>query len=62
MNELYYFPKVKANAKITEIINPGKHIEIDSYIYENLVRKPKGRSIARRLLSTDEQTRIIIYA
>jgi hypothetical protein len=62
MNELYYFPKVRANAKITEIINPGKHIEIDSYIYENLVRKPKGRSIARRLLSTDEQTRIIIYA
>ena len=62
MNELYYFPKVRVNAKISEIINPGNHIEIDSYVYENLVRKPKGRSIARRLVSQDEQTRITIYA
>jgi hypothetical protein len=61
MNELYYFPKSRANAKITEIINPGHHIEIDGYVYENLIRKPKGRSIQRRLRSTDELTSITIY-
>lgn len=62
MNELYYFPKVRVNAKISEIINPGHHIEIDDYVYENLVRKPKGRSILRRLTSLDQNTSIIIYA
>lgn len=62
MSELYYFPKVRVNAKIAEIINPGHHIMIDDYVYENLVRKPKGRSIVRRLRSMDEQTSITIYA
>ena len=61
MNELYYFPKARANAKIAEIINPGHHIEIDGYVYENLIRKPKGRSIQRRLRSMDELTSITIY-
>ena len=61
MNELYYFPKVRVNAKISEIINPGKHIEIDGYVYENLIRKPRGRSIVRRLRSMDEMTSITIY-
>jgi hypothetical protein len=62
MNELYYFPKVRVNAKISEIINPGKHIEIDGYVYENLTRKPRGRSIVRRLRSMDEMTSITIYS
>lgn len=62
MNELYYFPKMRVNAKIAEIINPGNHIEIDGYVYENLVRKPKGRSIKRRLKSLDELTSITIYS
>ena len=62
MNELYYFPKVRVNAKISEIINPGKHIEIDGYVYENLIRKPRGRSIVRRLKSMDEMTSITIYS
>lgn len=62
MSELYYFPKMRVNAKIAEIINPGKHIEIDGYVYENLVRKPKGRSIKRRLRSLDELTSITIYS
>ena len=62
MNELYYFPKVRVNAKISEIINPGHHVEVDGYTYENLVRKPKGRSILRRLRSMDENTSITIYS
>ena len=47
--------------KLAEIINPGHHIEIDGYVYENLIRKPKGRSIQRRLRSMDELTSITIY-
>ena len=55
------FQKQGLMLKITEIINPGHHIEIDGYVYENLIRKPKGRSIQRRLRSMDELTSITIY-
>lgn len=62
MTEEYYFPKVRVNAKIAELIIPGMHIRIDDYIYEKLIRKPKGRSIVRKLLSLDEKTKITIYS
>ena len=29
MNELYYFPSVKINAKVAEIIEDGHHIELN---------------------------------
>jgi len=62
MEELYYFPSAKVNSKISELINPGHHIQIDDYVYERLSRKPKGRSIFRRLSSLDEKTSITIYS
>ena len=61
MNELYYFPSVKINAKVAEIIEDGHHIELNGYKYERLSRKPRGRSIAHRLRNEDTQTRIIVY-
>ena len=39
-----------------EIKRPNK-----DYKYEKLSRKPRGRSIQRRLLNEDNQTRLIIY-
>lgn len=61
MEELYYFPSIKMNAKISEIVSDGFPIEIEGYKYERLSRKPRGRSIGRRLLNESTQTRIIIY-
>lgn len=61
MNELYYFPTVKVNAKVADTIIDGNYIEIEGYRYELLSRKPRGRSIARKLLNETTNTRIIIY-
>jgi len=61
MNELYYFPTVKVNAKIAETVIEGNHIEMEGYRYELLSRKPRGRSIARRLINESTNTRMIIY-
>ena len=61
MTELYYFPAVKMNARIAELVDDGNHIDIGSYRYEKLFRKPKGRSIDRKLISENQETRIIIY-
>ena len=61
MSELYYFPSIKMNAKISEIVDDGFPIEVEGYKYERLVRKPRGRSIQRRLLNESNETRIILY-
>ena len=61
MNELFYFPAIRINAKIAEIIDEGHHLMINDYRYERLLRRPKGRSILRKLVNETENTRIIIY-
>lgn len=62
MTELYYFPTVRINAKIADLVIPGMHIRIDDYVYERLSRKPKGRSIARRLQNLNQELKFIIYS
>lgn len=59
--EHYYVPSTKINAKIADIVETGFNIVIDSYNYERLSRKPKGRTIKRRLFNTTTQERIVIY-
>lgn len=59
--EHYYVPSAKINAKIADIVQTGFNIVIDNYNYERLSRKPKGRSIKRRLFNTTTQERIVIY-
>ena len=61
MNESYFIPTVKVNSKISELVIPGHYIEIENYRYEKLIRKPRGRSISRRLLNTSTNERFIIY-
>lgn len=59
--EHYYVPSTKINAKIADIVETGFNIVIDNYNYERLSRKPKGRTIKRRLFNTTTQERIVIY-
>ena len=61
MNELYYFPSIKMNAKISEIVEDGFPIEMEGYKYGRLLRKPRGRSRLRRLVNENTQIRLIIY-
>ncbi|MDA7492451.1 hypothetical protein N8445_00630 [bacterium] len=61
MQELYFFPSVKMNAKIADSVIDGSHIEIEERKYEMLTKKPRGRSIERTLVNEDLQTRLTIY-
>ena len=61
INELYYIPSVKVNAKTADLVVPGSHIRINDYQYERLRTKPRGRSISRNLVSMDQNTYIKIY-
>ena len=58
----YYLPKVKVNYKVADFIEEGNDIEIDNRTYAAVNKPLRGRSIARRLINTDETERLIIYA
>lgn len=60
MSELFYFPSVKINARVSELVMEGYEIIIDKYTYVRLSRKPKSRRILRKLQSSNE--RILIYS
>ena len=62
LNDLYYFPSIKINAKIADILDEGHHIEIGGYRYERLTKKPRGRVISRNLLNESKNERIVIYS
>jgi len=62
MEELYYVPSLRINAKISDLVIEGNHIELDGVTYQRLSRKPRGRSIKRKLKSLQSNTRILIYS
>jgi hypothetical protein len=62
MEELFYIPSLRVNAKVADLVIEGNHIEIDGITYQRLSRKPRGRSIKRKLSSTKSNTRILIYS
>lgn len=60
LNELFYFPNVKLNAKVSELVVEGYDIKVDDYTYVRLSRRPKNRRVLRRLQSSND--RITIYS
>jgi hypothetical protein len=62
MIEKYFLSRLKINAKTSELVIPGEHINIDGYTYEQLSRKPKGRTIFRKLINKTNTERFTIYA
>jgi len=62
MNENYYIRATKVNARVAELVIEGNHITIDGYKFEKLERKPRGRSIERKLQNVETQERILIYS
>lgn len=61
IEENYYLPSLKINSKVSDTVIEGRHIEIDGITYQRLSRKPRGRSIERKLLNMDSNLRLIIY-
>lgn len=62
MIETFYVPSMKVNSKISDTVIDGNHIEIEGITYQRLSRKPRGRSIMRRLTGMNTAERILIYS
>lgn len=62
MEESYYIRATKVNARVVDLVIEGNHITMDGYKFEKLERKPRGRSIKRKLKNVDTGERILIYA
>lgn len=62
MNESYFIRATKVNARVADLVIDGQHINIDGYKFEKVSKKPRGRSIERRLQNTNTQERFIIYS
>lgn len=62
MKESYFLSALKISAKTSDLVMPGSHITIQNYRYEQLSRKPKGRTIYKKLQNPDTGERFIIYA
>lgn len=62
MRELFYVPSLRVNSKISDLVIEGNHITIDGITYQRLSRKPRGRSLKRKLKNIETDTRILIYS
>jgi hypothetical protein len=61
LEEYYYVSSLRINSKISDTVIEGKHIEIDGITFQRLSRKPRGRSIERKLLNINSNLRLVIY-
>ena len=61
VEEKYYVSSSKINAKISDTVLEGMHLEIGGITFQRLSRKPRGRSIEKKLLSLSGSTRLVIY-
>lgn len=62
MEESYFIRATKVNARTADLVVEGNHITIDGYKFEKLERKPRGRSIERKLQNTNTGDRFLIYS
>jgi|ETNvirenome_2_60_1030617.scaffolds.fasta_scaffold144155_2 hypothetical protein len=62
MKELYFIKPYKVNHKTVDNLMEGGHITLEDRRYEQLSAKPRGRSIFKKLLSMDGETRLVIYS
>ena len=59
---MYYVLKSKITPKISEFVIPGNHIVVNGDIFEQLEKRPVGRSIAYRLKAVNSDEKITCYA
>lgn len=61
MEKLFFIRSYKVNHKTVDTVIDGSHIMLEGYQYEQLNKRPYGRSIDRKLTSMDEKTQLVIY-
>ena len=62
MLESYFAPAVRITPAISETVIPGNHITLEGIRFERLDKKPRGRSILRRLKGLESEETFIIYS
>jgi hypothetical protein len=60
-NKSYYILSVKVNPLIADTVMPGRHIIMNGYTFEQLSKKPKGRSIFKKIRNKVTGVTLIIY-
>ena len=59
----FFVSPLKISAAIEPLVlEKGEKIVVDGYTYVELMRKPRGRNILRKLKSMDGEDQFIIYS
>lgn len=61
MQKLYFIAPTKINARISESVMPGYHIKVDGLTFEQVSKRPFGKSLKQSLVNEAKQERILIY-
>lgn len=61
MEELYYMASIAIPASIADTIIDGDTIKLNELVYKRLSKKPKRRTIERRLLNVEGDQKLLIY-
>jgi|TARA_R110000803_G_scaffold91901_1_gene159383 hypothetical protein len=57
----YYVAADKITARISDDVNPGYHIRMKGVRYENVSKRPLGKSIVAKLVKPDESEMLFVY-
>lgn len=61
MTDLHFIQSSKINSRILDTVLNGYHIRLDGMVYEQVSRRPYGKTLKRRLQNLQKQERILIY-
>ena len=61
MTDLHFIQSSKINSRISDTVLNGYHIRLDGMVYEQVSKRPYGKTLKRRLQNLQKQERILIY-
>jgi len=61
MIKSYFIAPTKINARISETVIPGYHIKVEGLTFEQVSKRPFGKSLKRALVNESKQERFLIY-
>lgn len=61
MTDLHFIQSSKINSRILDTVLNGYHIRFDGMVYEQVSKRPYGKTLKRRLQNLQKQERILIY-
>lgn len=62
MEKQFYVHYAKINARISDTVLTGYHVVVDGETYEQVSRRPVGKRLVRKLLSTSNNLQLSLYA